>query len=262
MNRFGRHVLLALMAGSAIAGTAWGQVDQDHAQYIAADIAYGSRIYAAQCTQCHGPTGDLVGGVDLRNGRFKTVATDAQISTLLTSGNPASGMPRFKFDNAELVAVVAYLRNMKTFDVASVAVGVAERGQSVFAGKGNCATCHRVDGRSSGGLAPDLGSIGTLRTASGLQTSILTPSKSMVPINRPVRAVKKTGEVIVGRRLNEDTFTVQLVDERGQLRSLQKSDLREYTIRTESLMPAYQGKLTPDEVADLVAYLLTLKAQS
>ena len=62
-----------------------------------------------------------------------------------------------------------------------------------------------------------------------------------------------------GRRLNEDTYTVQMMDEQGRLVSLAKADLREFTILLESPMPAYQGKLTSGEVADLVAYLLSLK---
>ena len=81
----------------------------------------------------------------------------------------------------------------------------------------------------------------------------------MVPINRPIRAVTNEGVVINGRRLNEDTYTVQLIDERGRLVSLVKSDLNEYTVLTTSPMPSYEGKLTPDEVADLLAYLLSLK---
>jgi mono/diheme cytochrome c family protein len=41
--------------------------------------------------------------------------------------------------------------------------------------------------------------------------------------------------------------------------SLAKADLREFTILVESPMPAYRRKLTSEEVADLVAYLLSLK---
>jgi mono/diheme cytochrome c family protein len=82
-----------------------------------------------------------------------------------------------------------------------------------------------------------------------------------MPINRPVRIVTKAGETIDGRRLNEDTYTVQVTDAEGRLISLSKRDLREFTIATKSLMPSYKGELTQDELADLVAYLLTLKGQ-
>lgn len=81
----------------------------------------------------------------------------------------------------------------------------------------------------------------------------------MIPINRPVRAVTKDRKVINGRRVNEDTYTVQLMDDQGRLVSLLKADLREYTILVESPMPSSKGKLSGSEVADLVAYLLSLK---
>jgi hypothetical protein len=81
----------------------------------------------------------------------------------------------------------------------------------------------------------------------------------MIPINRPVRAVTRDRRIYNGRRLNEDTYTVQMMDEQGRLVSLAKADLQEFTVLLESPMPAYRSKLTSGEVADLVAYLLSLK---
>ena len=63
----------------------------------------------------------------------------------------------------------------------------------------------------------------------------------MMPINRPVRVVTKDGTVVNGRRLNEDTYTVQLIDEQEQLVSLTKADLREYTILTDVADAVVQG---------------------
>ena len=81
----------------------------------------------------------------------------------------------------------------------------------------------------------------------------------MLPINRPVRAVTKDGRTIRGRRLNEDTYTVQLIDDQERLISLIKADLRTYELGKTSPMPSASKSLGPDEIADLVAYLLTLK---
>ena len=65
--------------------------------------------------------------------------------------------------------------------------------------------------------------------------------------------------MITGRRLNEDTFTVQIIDEQERLLSLTKAELREYTLSRTSLMPSYKDKLTAAERSDLVAYLVSLK---
>jgi mono/diheme cytochrome c family protein len=74
-----------------------------------------------------------------------------------------------------------------------------------------------------------------------------------------VRIVMKDGTTINGRRLNEDTYTVQVIDEKEQLRSILKSDTRSYIVETRSPMPSYATRLTEEELSDLVAYLLSLK---
>ena len=249
-------LLVLLAAGVQLAAR---QAGLDHGgKYSQTDIAYGAQLYAGQCISCHGPNGDSINGVDLRSGKFRNAGTDQALRNLITNGIPGTGMRGFKLDDGEMAGIVAYLRNMATFDNSSVALGDAARGKALFEGKGACTQCHRVDGRGSG-MAPDLSNIGRLRTASALQNSVLDPNSAMIPINRPIRAVKKDGTVFNGRRLNEDTYTVQMMDDKGRLVSLAKADLREFTILLESPMPAYRRKLTPEEVADLVAYLLTLR---
>jgi putative heme-binding domain-containing protein len=108
-------------------------------------------------------------------------------------------------------------------------------------------------------LGPDLTDIGAIRNAARLERSILDPSETILPQHRIVRAVTKQGATFTGRRLNEDTDTIQLIDDRERLVSLAKSDLRELTVLKASPMPSYQGKLSSQELADLVAYLLSLK---
>ena len=232
---------------------------QDHAgQYAQADIVYGSRLYAAQCATCHGADGAGVGTVNLRSGQFRRVTIDQEIQRLITNGIPDAGMPPFKFDSAELAGLVAFIRNMNTFDSASVKVGDPLRGRTIFEGQGACLKCHMVNDKGSA-VGPDLSDIGANRAPSALERHLVDPTGSMMPINRPVRVVTRNGKVYNGRRLNEDTYSVQLVDEQERLVSLLKTDLREYQILTKSLMPSYKDKLASEELADVVAYLLSLK---
>jgi putative heme-binding domain-containing protein len=228
--------------------------------YTAADIAYGGRLYDAQCTTCHGANGDGVGGVNLRSGTFRNAITDQDLTRVITNGIQGTGMQGFKFDAAEIAGIIAYLRNMNSFDRGSVRLGDADGGRTLFNGKGGCTRCHRVDGQGSR-VAPDLSDIGATRSAGSLLRSLTDPTGQMMPINRPVRAVRRDGTVVNGRRLNEDTYTVQLIDDQEKLVSLTKSDLREYTILTVSPMPSFRDKLDPDELADVVAYLLSLKGR-
>ncbi|MGH9309776.1 MAG: c-type cytochrome, partial [Vicinamibacterales bacterium] len=55
------------------------------------------------------------------------------------------------------------------------------------------------------------------------------------------------------------TYTVQIADEEGRLVSVLKSDLREFRVLTTSPMPSYKDVLTQEEIADVFAYLLSLK---
>ena len=69
----------------------------------------------------------------------------------------------------------------------------------------------------------------------------------------------RDGTTINGRLMNQDTFTLQLLDSKDQLVSLSKSALRSYELLRTSPMPSYQGKLSAQEVADVVSYLASLK---
>ena len=87
----------------------------------------------------------------------------------------------------------------------------------------------------------------------------MDPTNAMLPLNRPIRVVTKNGTIFKGRRLNDDTYTVQLIDEKEQLVSLEKANLREYSVIKTSPMPSYVDTLTVQELADVLAYLLSLK---
>jgi cytochrome c oxidase cbb3-type subunit III len=249
------------LLGLAIASPPIAQNQAAHpGEYAPADVAYGARLYDAQCTTCHGANGDGVGGVNLRSGKFRNAVTDQDLARVITNGIEGTGMLAFKFDPSEVAGVIAYLRTMNSFDRGSTKVGDAARGRMVFDGKGGCARCHRVGAQGSR-VAPDLSDVGATRSPSSLLRTLTDPTSQMMPINRPVRAVTRDGKVINGRRLNEDTYTVQLLDDQEKLVSLVKADLREYTILTTSPMPSYRDTFSPDELADVMAYLLSLKGR-
>jgi putative heme-binding domain-containing protein len=244
-------IVAALCTAAARAQTHMGQYEQ-------ADIEYGARLYAGPCTVCHGERGDQMPGINFSAGTFKNATIDRELLEIIRDGVPGTAMPPSGLSDTEISAVIAYLRNMGRVDTGGAAVGDAARGQALFYGKGDCGSCHRVVAQGPR-VAPDLSSIGTMRTAATLHRTLLDPDAALLPINRSVRAVTRDGRTIVGRRLNEDTHTVQLVDERGLLVSLEKSELREYSLDDDARMPSYADVLDDAERADLVAYLLSLK---
>ena len=166
-------------------------------------------------------------------------------------------MPPFRLQPSELTGIVAFIR--AHFDTtAAVRVGDAARGRAIFEGKGTCSTCHRVNGRGPR-AAPDLSDVGVARAPAALERSIREPSSALMPIHRPVMIVLKDRTIIRGRRLNEDTFTVQVIDEKERLLSIAKRDIEVFEVSTKASMPSFADRLTADEIADTVAYLLTLR---
>jgi putative heme-binding domain-containing protein len=250
----------ALLA-SAIAGLILplGIVAQDHAGHYSQEaIERGSRLDGVNCVFCHGLNGDNTAGVDLKSGKFRSAASDEDLAKVITGGLPGTAMPPHKLNAAEVEGVIAYVRNMRDFNSRNVLVGDPARGRGVYTDRGACPECHRIDGVGGRG-GPDLSEIGAIRAANALERRLLNPTASMLPRNRPVRAVTRSGQTITGRRLNEDFYTVQLIDTQERLVSLDKSQLREYKVLTTSPMPSFNGRLSSQEIADVIAYLLTLK---
>ena len=153
--------------------------------------------------------GDGVAGVDLRSGKFRNAVTDPQLRTVITNGFPTPGCRRSRSTRRDdrhhrLPAQHEHVR--RRLDEARVTPRAA---RSIFEGKGACLSCHRV-GNVGSRMAPNLSDIGAQRSAGSLQRSLRDPSSQMMPINRPVRLVTRDGTVINGRRLNEDTYSVQI----------------------------------------------------
>ena len=244
---------IAVIVCSAAASPA-----QEHVgQYSQVDVETGYNLYNSNCITCHGANGDSVPGVNLRTGQFRRAVTDADLNGIIQTGIPGTAMPPGRYSTGELAGLVAYIRSMREFDT-KPARGNATRGQNIFEEKGNCISCHRVHGKGAR-TAPDLSDIGAIRAPEALERSLIDPTSVMLPVNRSVRAVTRDGKIITGRRLNEDTYSVQLIDGQERLVSLIKADLREYTVLKTSTMPSYKDKLTTSELDDLVTYLRTLK---
>ena len=74
---------------------------------------------------------------------------------------------------------------------------------------------------------------------------LLRPDERVLPAHWYVRAVTRDGRTITGRRLNEDTYTVQLIDTRDELVSLVKEDLREYELIKKSRYAELRREVDP-----------------
>lgn len=137
-------------------------------------------------------------------------------------------------------------------------LGDPTAGAAIASGTGKCLTCHRIQ-RAGSRSGPDLTDIGAIRTPDQIRSALLDPGAEILPENRRYRVVTRDGAATVGTLLNHDTFQVLLRDTKDQLRSFQKAELREHGFVDGSPMPSYRTTLSPQELADVLAYLSTLK---
>jgi putative heme-binding domain-containing protein len=277
-----KKVLILLSGVGLWAGIAllWSEPMLAQHSYTPAQIENGRNIYDANCGRCHLATGDGVTGVELFK-QIRRATTDDDIAKLIQQGIAGTAMPPHSFTDAQAHDVVAYLRSMVGASPAaglpnmlppgrtttSPSEGDAARGKAIFNGKGGCIGCHRAEG-SGGQTGPDLSAVGQVRPPRGfdpggpnvpqIERSILDPNAEIAPKYRVFQVVTKSGQTIKGTLLNQDTFSVQMRDDKEQLRGFLKSDLKEFGFQP-SPMPVYQGRLGPQEMADLLSYLLTLK---
>ncbi len=178
---------------------------------------------------------------------------------MITTGIPGTAMPATRLGLAEAKALVAYLRSMRDFNAPAVMVGDAARGQRAVRWKGRLhqlATARMLTGSR---VAPDLSDIGATRGADALWRSLLDPTSAMRPINRPVhivteerqddqRPAAERGHVL--RADHRRSRAAGVADEERCARIHGAEDLR---------MPSYKDKLTQQEIADIVSYLVSLK---
>ena len=222
------------------------------------DVEDGGRLFRANCTICHGAQGDGVPGIDLMHGKFRHAKDDDDIAAIIRSGIPGTAMPPNNFTDFTALTIVAYLRSMAAATATTTSGGDSGRGKGIYEGKGNCASCHRIRGVGAR-LGPDLSEIGNLRLAGELERSVTDPDAEILPQNRHFRAVTKDGATVTGTILNEDKYSVQLLDSNNRLVSLKRANLRESAFVEKSPMPSYKDKLTHQELSDLVSYLASLK---
>ena len=244
----------------------------------AATVAEGSRLFDQTCQSCHGAGGQ---GSDRGPSLAKTTLvhgdTDADVFRAIRAGLPGTQMaPSPGLSDTQVWQLVTYVRSLQavqpTAGVTAQTGGSPAAGETLFFGRAGCATCHDVNGRG-GVVGPDLSNAGRLAAAL-LTQKIVEPNSPLASggsgrgggrgAPAPATVVVKTldGLEIRGVRRNEDTFSLQMVDTSGQLHLFDKLKLASVAVLNTSLHPTdYVARFSAEEIANLVAYLGTLKGR-
>jgi cytochrome c oxidase cbb3-type subunit III len=267
-----RQYLLAIAIGLASGAMAAAQnpVPTPLEKPSAADLESGAKAYATYCSRCHGHDGTGGMGPPLARPKLRRAADEAAIIAILVNGIPGTAMmAAWSLSERELAQVAAYVRSLGQRP-AETLPGDPAHGQALYA-RLACASCHMIDGAGAG-LAPDLSDAGALHGSAFLRESLLDPAAALPqravqyePYGYAsylvVRAQPRGAAEVTGVRLNEDSFTIQLRDQQGRLHSFRKAELQRLQPEAGSLMPSYRGLVSDVELDDLVAYLMTRRAE-
>ena len=134
------------------------------------------------------------------------------------------------------------------------------RGAKLFADTrgANCAACHRAGDHGVGGIGPELSDIGLRAAPAAIVESILQPSATIIEGYRVSTLVLDDGRGLTGLVLDDTPDSLRVIDAEGRSTSVRKDVIEERAVQQVSLMPAgYDRTLSPEELADIVAFLLT-----
>jgi putative heme-binding domain-containing protein len=238
----------------------------------------GEYEFRINCALCHGLGARGGGrGPDLTRAQKKHVHSDANMFQIISNGIPGTAMPAngtngqgVGMTDEEIWQIITYIRSQEV--TAASTTGDPVHGKELFYGEGNCAMCHMVSG-TGGRLGPDLTGTGGSRTREAIIDSIRNPSRRLAwglteatkefpQEYESVTAVTADGKQIKGVTLNEDSFTVQIMDSGEHIYLLEKNKLKSFKKSRESAMPMYAPETLSDkEVEDIVAFLGSVGAK-
>lgn len=264
------HLLLLLL----VAPAAWAQGDSAKNPFTGnaatAAAAAGKHVFDSTCTPCHGGAG--VGterAPALDSGRFKHGGDDFEIFQTIQKGVPGTQMPSFSsFSADQLWQLVTYVKSLSQSAAGPGVVPAnadAGRGQQLFFGAGQCASCHEINGKGSL-LAADLSEIGKqspARIKLGMEHATDFRRMFNGPNTRYVDITLRDGTQLHGLIKNEDSLSIVLQTLAGEYRLLDRRRIRTLTNSTRALGPTdLAERFSADQLGDLLAFLAQQKQRA
>jgi len=236
----------------------------------------GEYEFRINCALCHGLGAHGGGrGPDLTRAQKKHAHSDGELFQVISNGIPGTVMPAngtngqgVGMTDEEIWQIITYIRSVEVKAPAHP-VGDPAHGKQLFYGDANCSLCHMVEGKG-GRVGPDLTGVGGSRTRDAIIDSVRNPSRRLAwgltestkefpQEYETIAVVTAEGKEIKGVALNEDNFSVQMIDSSEQIYLLDKDKLRSFKKSRESLMPVYKpDTLSDKDLDDIVAFLTSV----
>ena len=242
-------------------------------------VKLGEFQFRINCALCHGLGAHGGGrGPDLTRAVKKHTHSDADMFQVISNGIAGTAMPAngtngqgVGMTDEEIWQIITYIRSQEV-KAPVQPLGNTAHGKNLFYGDANCSLCHMVEGKG-GRLGPELTGVGGSRTREAIIDSVRNPSRRLAwgltestkefpQEYESVTAVTADGKHIKGVTLNEDSFSVQIMDMGEQIHLLEKNKLLSFQKTRESAMPKYGADTLSDkELEDIVAYLISVGAK-
>ena len=241
------------------------------AQYMddQSSLDEGKSMFRGLCSGCHGGSARGGKGPNLTDDRWlHGDGTDISFASIIVKGVPGTTMKKLgeSLKEEQIAKIIAYIRSLAKpagdSDWKPYFVGDPVAGEQLFLDAKSlftCNKCHALNGRG-GGIGPAMDRIASRRSPQYIMESIVKPSQDIAPRYEQILVLTDGGKSIVGLRINETNFSVQLREQDGRFHSLNKRDLEEVRTLKTSIMPENVVELlTVKQLHDLFAYLMTLE---
>ncbi len=219
-------------------------------------IRGGAGLFRAQCATCHGADAKGISSIDapdLTQIWSQRSLSAAAVFEIIRHGIPGSIMPPHSLTDTENWMLVAYLPSVAEAGVIGLPPGDLAAGRRAFIE--NCSSCHRAHGVGEG-LGPNLSVMTSQRSLESLVASVRDPDALVGRGYKLVRLRASENEEITGLIKSEDAFSMQLQDDKGRLRSVNKSELQMVERLSGSLMPEFaRSQLSDQRLFDIFNFL-------
>ena len=232
-----------------------------------AAIERGKTLWGVNCTFCHGPDargGDGGGPNLLRSSAMLDDQNGELIGPVVQKGRGA--MPAIPLSNEQIADIAAFLHSIPVSSrtgpsTVSILVGDAKKGEAYVAQA--CAKCHTTSAlRDFAAKLDDPKTLQQMWLMPGSGGRGFGPNTAPIP-RPPITAIvtMPSGERVEGRVELIDDFTVMLLMNDGQLRTIKtfgtttRVELRDPLQPHKELLPIY----TDSDIHNVTAYLVSLR---
>ena len=234
-----------------------------------AHVASGQKLFVSNCAFCHGSNANggnsgpnLVRSVLVLHDE----GTGTQIGPVLLNGRVEKGMPKFPFNQDQILDISAFLLNRSQstvnrmeYKTQNINTGNPTAGATYFGA--NCASCHSANG--------DMGHIASKYEPEALLARMLYPETKSRGGSAPadpktqstVTVTPPSGAPVSGTLTYLDDFTVSMIDANGQPLSWSR-DTDNLQVQVKNPLQAHADllpKYTDADMHNVFAYLETLK---